>query len=144
MLRVEEGSLYPALYRMEEQGLIEAEWRPTENHRTAKFYTLTRKGRRAAQAELDGWLRYPERSHACCAQSSRRCDVALRPPRFIRRVLALFRWRSRDDDMEREMAFMSIRSRVTTYTSGRGGRWRLSASFGVGDIVTRLYSPSVC
>ena len=56
-LRVEEGSLYPALYRMEEQGLIDAEWRPTENNRKAKFYTLTRKGRRAAQAELDGWLR---------------------------------------------------------------------------------------
>src|SRR5438094_4422041 len=58
-LHVEEGSLYPALYRMEEQGLIEAEWRPTENNRNAKFYTLTRKGRRAAQAELDGRLRPP-------------------------------------------------------------------------------------
>jgi PadR family transcriptional regulator, regulatory protein PadR len=57
VLRVEEGSLYPALYRMEEQGLIESEWRPTENNRKAKFYALTRAGRRAAQAELDGWLR---------------------------------------------------------------------------------------
>src|SRR3954469_23203439 len=57
VLRVEEGSLYPALYRMEEQGLLEAEWRPTENNRTAKFYALTRKGRRTAQAELDSWLR---------------------------------------------------------------------------------------
>ena len=56
-LRVEEGSLYPALYRLEEQGLIEADWRPTENHRTARFYALTRKGRRTAQAELDSWLR---------------------------------------------------------------------------------------
>jgi PadR family transcriptional regulator len=57
VLRVEEGSLYPALYRMEEQGLIEAEWRPTENNRTAKFYALTRKGRRTAQAEFESWLR---------------------------------------------------------------------------------------
>ena len=57
VLRVEEGSLYPALYRMEEQGLIESEWRTTENNRKAKFYKLTRKGRTAAQAELDGWLR---------------------------------------------------------------------------------------
>ena len=57
VLRVEEGSLYPALYRMEEQGLIESEWGPTENNRKAKFYKLTRKGRAAAQAELDGWLR---------------------------------------------------------------------------------------
>jgi len=56
-LRVEEGSLYPALYRMEEQGLIESEWGVTENNRKAKFYKLTRKGRTAAQAELDGWRR---------------------------------------------------------------------------------------
>ena len=57
VLRVEEGSLYPALYRLEEQGLIESEWRATENNRKAKFYTLTRKGRTAAQAEHDAWLR---------------------------------------------------------------------------------------
>ena len=57
VLRVEEGSLYPALYRMEEQGLIDAEWRSTENNRKAKFYKLTRKGRNAAHAELEGWLR---------------------------------------------------------------------------------------
>jgi PadR family transcriptional regulator len=57
VLRVEEGSLYPALYRMEEQGLIESEWRTTENNRKAKFYKLTRKGRAAADAELEGWRR---------------------------------------------------------------------------------------
>jgi transcriptional regulator len=50
VLRVEEGSLYPALYRMEEQGLIESEWGHTENNRRAKFYKLTRKGRSAADA----------------------------------------------------------------------------------------------
>ena len=57
VLKVEEGSLYPALYRMEERGLIESEWALTDNNRKAKFYTLTRKGRSAAQAEADGWLR---------------------------------------------------------------------------------------
>ena len=57
VLRVEEGSLYPALYRMEEQGLIDSDWQLTENNRKAKFYKLTRKGRSAPQAELDGWLR---------------------------------------------------------------------------------------
>jgi transcriptional regulator len=57
VLRVEEGSLYPALYRMEEQGLIDSDWGTTENNRKAKFYKLTRKGRIAAQAELDSWLR---------------------------------------------------------------------------------------
>jgi transcriptional regulator len=56
-LRIEEGSLYPALYRMEEQGLIDAEWRITENNRKAKFYRLTRKGRAVADAELDSWRR---------------------------------------------------------------------------------------
>jgi PadR family transcriptional regulator PadR len=56
-LKVEEGSLYPALYRMEEQGLIDSEWRPTETNRKAKFYKLTRKGLRVADAELKGWLR---------------------------------------------------------------------------------------
>ncbi len=57
VLKVEEGSLYPALYRMEEQGLIDSEWGVTDNNRKAKFYKLTRKGRTAAQAEVDGWLR---------------------------------------------------------------------------------------
>jgi len=57
VLKVEEGSLYPALYRMEDQGLIDSEWGVTENNRKAKFYKLTRKGRSTAQAEVDGWLR---------------------------------------------------------------------------------------
>lgn len=56
-LRIEEGSLYPALYRMEEQGLIESEWGITENNRKAKFYKLTRKGRVTADAEHDSWKR---------------------------------------------------------------------------------------
>src|SRR5204863_8924101 len=50
VLRVEEGSLYPALYRMEEQGLIEAEWRSTANNRTAQCYARRRRRRRAAAA----------------------------------------------------------------------------------------------
>lgn len=57
VLRIEEGSLYPALYRLERQGLIESEWRVTELNRKAKFYSLTRKGRREAKAELEGWER---------------------------------------------------------------------------------------
>ena len=57
VLRIEEGSLYPALYRLERQGLVQSEWRVTELNRRAKFYSLTRKGRRDAQAELAGWER---------------------------------------------------------------------------------------
>lgn len=57
VLRIEEGSLYPALYRLEKQGLIDAEWQVTEHNRKARLYRLTRKGRRAAEAERDSWAR---------------------------------------------------------------------------------------
>jgi transcriptional regulator len=57
VLKIEEGSLYPALYRLEEQGLIRSEWQTTENNRKAKFYELTRKGHTAAEQELEGWVR---------------------------------------------------------------------------------------
>ena len=57
VLRIEEGSLYPALYRMEQKGLIESEWGVTDQNRQAKFYKLTRRGRRELQAETDSWQR---------------------------------------------------------------------------------------
>ena len=57
VLRVEEGSLYPALYRMEQKGLIASEWGLTETLRRARFYKLTRKGRREMQQESDSWIR---------------------------------------------------------------------------------------
>ena len=55
MLRVEEGSLYPALHRLEVDGSIEAEWRLTENNRNAKYYRLTRSGRRQLEREAQRW-----------------------------------------------------------------------------------------
>ena len=54
---VEEGSLYPALYRMEQKGWIEAEWGTSELNRKAKFYRLTAKGRRQLGTETDEWRR---------------------------------------------------------------------------------------
>src|SRR5689334_20475112 len=51
----QQGTLYPALHRLEDRGLLAAEWRPTETGREAKFYTLTRKGRRELEAELHNW-----------------------------------------------------------------------------------------
>src|SRR6186997_391814 len=57
VLRIEEGSLYPALYRMEQKGLIQSDWGVTENNRQAKFYKLTRKGRSDLQAETGSWDR---------------------------------------------------------------------------------------
>jgi transcriptional regulator len=56
-LQVDEGSLYPALYRMEGKGWIDAEWRTTENNRRAKYYSLTRAGRKQLEAEQAGWDR---------------------------------------------------------------------------------------
>jgi transcriptional regulator len=56
-LRVEEGSLYPALHRLERDGSIEAAWATTENNRQAKYYRLTRAGRRKLAAERDEWRR---------------------------------------------------------------------------------------
>ena len=56
-LQVDEGSLYPALYRMEDKGWIEAEWKMTENNRRAKYYTLTRAGRKQLEVEQAQWDR---------------------------------------------------------------------------------------
>lgn len=56
-LQVDEGSLYPALYRMEDKGWIEADWRTTENNRRAKYYALTRAGRKQLETEQDEWER---------------------------------------------------------------------------------------
>jgi PadR family transcriptional regulator len=56
-LRVEEGSLYPALYRIERQGWITAEWGVSENNLRAKFYKLTRSGRKQLQIEEENWER---------------------------------------------------------------------------------------
>lgn len=56
-LRIEEGSLYPALHRLEERGLIQAEWGLSENNRKARFYRLTAKGRQQLRAEVSNWQR---------------------------------------------------------------------------------------
>jgi transcriptional regulator len=55
VLRVEQGSLYPALHRMELDGLIESYWGTTENNRQAKYYRLTRRGSRELASETERW-----------------------------------------------------------------------------------------
>lgn len=57
VLHVSDGSLYPALHKLEQQGWIKAEWKPTENNRRAKFYSLTRIGRKQLQQEAANWER---------------------------------------------------------------------------------------
>jgi PadR family transcriptional regulator, regulatory protein PadR len=56
-LKVPQGSLYPALHRLEQQGWIKAEWAPTDTGREAKFYALTRTGRAHLEKELANWER---------------------------------------------------------------------------------------
>lgn len=57
LLKVEDGSLYPALYRMEERGWIKSEWGLSDNNRRAKFYQLTKAGRKQLEAECANWER---------------------------------------------------------------------------------------
>lgn len=57
VLQVSDGSLYPALHKLEQQGWIEAEWRTSENNRRAKFYSLTRAGQRHLERESENWHR---------------------------------------------------------------------------------------
>lgn len=56
-LRIRQGSLYPALYRLEKRGWLASDWKTTEGGRDAKFYSLTRAGRRQLDAEKAGWAR---------------------------------------------------------------------------------------
>jgi transcriptional regulator len=57
VLQVSDGSLYPALHKLEQEGWIKAEWAPSENNRRAKYYSLTRRGRRALETEAENWNR---------------------------------------------------------------------------------------
>ena len=60
VLQVSDGSLYPALHKLEQEGWVSAEWRQTENNRRAKFYSLTRAGRAQLRIETGNWERLAE------------------------------------------------------------------------------------
>src|SRR5438270_2566689 len=60
VVQVPEGSLYPALHRLENRGFLVADWKETETGREAKFYRLTRKGRKQLEADAAGWHRFIE------------------------------------------------------------------------------------
>jgi PadR family transcriptional regulator len=57
VLQVSDGSLYPALHKLEQAGLIKSEWKPSENNRRAKYYSLTRLGRKELEKEAANWRR---------------------------------------------------------------------------------------
>ncbi len=67
---IEEGSLYPALYRLEKKGLLRSRWGMSELDRRAKFYELTDRGRRALEASTEEWLRFAEAVTAILAAES--------------------------------------------------------------------------
>jgi PadR family transcriptional regulator, regulatory protein PadR len=60
LLRVEEGSLYPALHRMEQEGWLRSSWGTTDKNREARFYEITAKGRKQLEAERESWARLTE------------------------------------------------------------------------------------
>jgi transcriptional regulator len=57
-LAIEDAALYQALHRLDRQGFVQAEWRPSENNRRARYYALTRAGRRRLRQEVASWRRY--------------------------------------------------------------------------------------
>lgn len=59
-LCIGQGSLYPAVYRLERKGLVVSDWRTTENNREAKYYRLTAPGRRALGVEVESWKRFAQ------------------------------------------------------------------------------------
>jgi transcriptional regulator len=69
-LRIEQGALYPALFRLERQGLLESEWGTSENNRRAKFYRLTAKGRRRLREQTGKWTRLTKAMAAALEASS--------------------------------------------------------------------------
>ena len=71
MLQVSDGSLYPALHKLEQEGWIKAEWKQTENNRRAKFYSLTRLGGKQLETETANWQRLSSAiSHVVAALGS--------------------------------------------------------------------------
>ena len=67
LLKLKEGSVYPALYRLEKAGLVTAEWGITENNRKARYYSLTSEGERYLERETETWRRYAESVSAILA-----------------------------------------------------------------------------
>ena len=63
VLDVQQGSLYPALHRLERKGLLISEWQESESGRMAKYYSMTKSGRKHLAEEMDGWKRYAQAIH---------------------------------------------------------------------------------
>src|SRR4029077_11428136 len=99
ILHVEQGSLYPALYRLEAQGWIKAEWGVSDNNRKARYYKLTAAGRKQLSAEEEHWLRITKGIDVVLAGAS-----TMPRPRFsFSRLVGWFQKNRRDAEMAEEM-----------------------------------------
>ena len=135
-LDVPQGSLYPALNRLEHQGLIESECGESENRRRAKYYRLTRSGRRRFQEDAAGWERLAAAMQAPSARRRTRCDV------FSRLLSLLTAWIRRErfeDGLDDEVRFHLdahaedlVRSGVPRLEGIRTARPRAAGSGGAG------------
>ena len=131
-----QGSLYPALNRLEHQGLIESEWGESENRRRAKYYRLTRSGRRRFQEDAAGWERLAAAMQAPSARRRTRSDV------FSRLLSLLTAWIRRErfeDGLDDEVRFHLdahaedlVRSGVPRLEGIRTARPRAAGSGGAG------------
>src|SRR5262245_27408256 len=100
ILQVSDGSLYPALHKLEQEGWIKAEWKVTENGRRAKFYSLTRPGRRALERETANW----ERLAGAISQVVRLSEVQIMLDwRWFRRLILRLRTVFQRDRVELEL-----------------------------------------
>ena len=80
-LQIQQGALYPALYRLERQGLIDTEWGTSDNNRRAKFYSLTRTGRARLNNEAASWNRIADAVSLALRTTAKESSRRIKPPR---------------------------------------------------------------
>ena len=132
VLQVNQGSLYPALHRLEQQGLIEAEWGSSENNRQAKFYQLTRDGRRQLLEETAELGAAGRRRR----ESARRArGNAMTIPASVRRLRSLFRRGRLERELDAELQYhldMLVEQNVARGMSHEAARREALRLFGDG------------
>ena len=119
VLQLGQGTLYPALYRLERQGLIRSEWKVTENNRRARYYSLTREGRRHFSDELAHWRRMSRAVNLVLDATLARDDA------HDRRIAQAWQWmrsivrrRALERGLDEEMQFHSISRPRRTCAAG--------------------------
>ena len=105
VLRVNQGSLYPALHRLEQQGWIDAEWDASENNRQAKYYRLTRTGKQQLAEERENWARMTDAVARILQGSMNTRTATPSMPAWLMRVRTLFRRARMERELDAELPF---------------------------------------